>query len=231
MTDPTSLYRHFAADGSLLYVGISLSWPARTKAHLRQSRWFEEVARVEIERFPSREDALNAERHAIKSERPKFNVVHNKPPRAKVNVRGERRKFRPSGRGDPVLELIKGPDAIVGPALMYREDFISVMVAHGETGSPGAIDELVLGRLAAEAPDWAYEHCASVIVVRAGDEITLSEARQTRDEIVRKLRRHLRTVETFDSDLALAVANASRFPSAKSRQILDEIAVERGGAA
>src|SRR5690348_12204641 len=75
---PTSLYRHYARDGTLLYVGISLSWPARTRAHAHYSEWFAQVTRVEIELLPSREAALTAEREAIKAERPKFNVVHNR---------------------------------------------------------------------------------------------------------------------------------------------------------
>lgn len=229
MTDATSLYRHFGADGSLLYVGISLSWPARTKAHVRQSRWFEEVARVEIERFPSRDEALRAEREAIKSEGPRFNVVHNTPSRAKVTVRGERRKFRPSGCGDPVLELIKGPDAIVGPALVYREDVISVMVAHGETGSAGELTELVLGNHF-HLPSWT-SLCDTILTIRRPDDLTIGEARELRCEIVKKLKKHLRSVQVFDADLAFAVAYASQFPSDKSRRILDEIAVERGAAA
>ena len=218
----TSLYRHFAADGSLLYVGISLSWPARTKAHAGGSQWFEQVARVEIEQFDTREAALEAERIAIKTEKPKFNVVHNRAPKAKVTVRGERRKLRP-GSGDPVFDVITGPHAIVGPALVYRDDKISVMVAHGKYGTEGDLIEVVLGSLAADAPDWAYELCDTVLVMHRGDEVTMRQARRIRAGIVRKLRKHLKIVEVFETDLALATAYSSRFPSAKSQQVYQEM--------
>lgn len=75
---PTSLYRHFASDGTLLYVGISLSWFERTRAHAAHSDWFSRVCRVEIEWFPSRAEALVAETIAIKAEKPLFNLHHNK---------------------------------------------------------------------------------------------------------------------------------------------------------
>lgn len=81
----TCLYRHFDADGSLLYVGISLSWPERTKAHAQKSRWFSHVAEVKIERFPTRQEALDAEREAIRREHPKFNIVHNRRPVVRRN--------------------------------------------------------------------------------------------------------------------------------------------------
>lgn len=219
----TSLYRHFADDGGLLYVGISLSWPARTKAHVYGSRWFDQVARVEIERFPTREAALEAEREAIRREKPKFNVIHNRGPA--VTVRGERRQLRSHG-GDPLLQGIAGPDAIVGPALVYRDDVISVMVAHGESGTAGKLTEIVLGKLIPDMPEWAGA-CDTILTISRPDEITIDQARQTRNEIVRKLKKHLRSVEAFDTDIALAVANATRFPSEKARQILDEVAVER----
>lgn len=225
---PTSLYRHFACDGSLLYVGISLSWLARTKAHSRSSRWFEQVAKVEIERFPSRAAALDAERDAIRSERPKFNVVHNRCS-ARVTGPGARKRLRPASR-DPLFQVIRGPGAIVGPALVYKGETISVMIAHGEFGTAGELTEVVLGRLFPELPAWT-DACASVLTIRRADEITLSEAKDTRSDIIKKLRQHLDEVEAFDSDLSLAVAFASRFPSAKSRRILDEVAVERGAAA
>lgn len=226
----TALYRHFADDGSLLYVGISLSWPARTKAHVRGSRWFDQVAKVEIERFPSREAALEAEREAIGRERPKFNVIHNRAPTPRVSVRGERRKLGTFPL-DPLVAAIRGPDAIVGPALVYRDDKISVLIAHGEFGTVGELTEVELGTFFDdELPAWAHM-AASVMTIRRAIDLTIDEARDARAEIVRKPTAHLRTVEAFDTDIALAVAYASRFPSAKSRQVLDEIAVERGATA
>lgn len=73
---PTALYRHFAADGSLLYVGISLSPLARLSQHRDSSPWYGEIARVEVEWHPNREAALAAEKAAIQAEGPRHNVIH-----------------------------------------------------------------------------------------------------------------------------------------------------------
>jgi hypothetical protein len=75
MARPCALYRHFAADGSLLYVGISLSAITRLAQHLDASTWADEIVRVEIERYVSVDAARAAERAAIKSERPKHNIA------------------------------------------------------------------------------------------------------------------------------------------------------------
>ena len=72
----TALYRHFDADGRLLYVGISLNAIARLTQHRLTAHWFRSIARIEIEWHESRELAEAAEREAIKQERPAHNVVH-----------------------------------------------------------------------------------------------------------------------------------------------------------
>jgi hypothetical protein len=68
----TQLYRHYDADGSLLYVGISIDAGPRLKKH----PWAKAVARSEITVFQTREDAAAAETKAIRAEHPKFNVAH-----------------------------------------------------------------------------------------------------------------------------------------------------------
>lgn len=71
----TDLYRHFDASGRLLYVGVSLSAIGRLRQHRRESHWSSEVATVMIEKFPTRADALRAERNAIIRENPKHNTI------------------------------------------------------------------------------------------------------------------------------------------------------------
>jgi hypothetical protein len=104
------------------------------------------------------------------------------------------------------------------------------LVAHGEFGTSGDLIEFVLGDFIPEIPEWAiYSHdVASVITLRRPDDIRLSEARDIRLGLLMRLRSHLRVVQAFDTDLALAVAYASQFPSEKSRKVLDEVAIERG---
>lgn len=73
MDTPTHLYRHFDANGTLLYVGISLSAFHRLGQHKNNAHWFKSIANMTIETFPSREKALNAERRAIRNEYPLHN--------------------------------------------------------------------------------------------------------------------------------------------------------------
>lgn len=72
----TDLYRHFDKEGELLYVGISLSTGNRTKGHRLDSGWWDDISRIEIEKFESRGMAEAAEVKAIQSEKPKHNVRH-----------------------------------------------------------------------------------------------------------------------------------------------------------
>lgn len=71
----TQLYRHFDADGALLYVGVSLSAVARHVSHERFSAWFPQVKTITVEVFPTRDKALAAETRAIRKEKPRFNVA------------------------------------------------------------------------------------------------------------------------------------------------------------
>lgn len=71
-----ALYRHYDADGNLLYVGITINPGRRGKDHAKSSAWVEFAAREESVWFDSEEDAKAAERDAISNEAPLFNRVH-----------------------------------------------------------------------------------------------------------------------------------------------------------
>lgn len=73
----TALYRSFNESGELLYVGISMRMAQRIKEHDKFSGWFEKTAKITLEWHASRSDAIIAEREAIKTERPIFNIQHN----------------------------------------------------------------------------------------------------------------------------------------------------------
>jgi hypothetical protein len=80
---PTGLYRYYDADDVLLYVGLTNSDGTRDSAHRRHSRWMAfAVRRVKGEEFANRDDALEAERVAIRSEAPIFNRAGGVPRRA-----------------------------------------------------------------------------------------------------------------------------------------------------
>lgn len=70
------LYRHFDAAGTLLYVGVSLNALNRLLAHRRRAPWFWNIARIEVARYPTRQESLDAERQAVQQERPLFNIQH-----------------------------------------------------------------------------------------------------------------------------------------------------------
>lgn len=82
----TDLYRCYNVSDELLYVGVSLHVLSRMIEHRVSSEWFDQVATIKITHNSSRELALQAERHAIETEKPKFNAMH-----------GTYRKLRTSG--------------------------------------------------------------------------------------------------------------------------------------
>lgn len=74
-----ALYRHWDADGVLLYVGISADPRVRRRTHERHSVWTEFAVREEVEWHPDRQAAEVAERDAIVAEKPLFNGQHTTP--------------------------------------------------------------------------------------------------------------------------------------------------------
>lgn len=97
-TDKTKLYRHFDSEGALLYVGISLSPTYRLSQHRLTASWFDDIATVTIEDYPSRSAALEAEARAIHAEHPIYNRMRPTPKRA---PRGSWVTFRDSDQYTP----------------------------------------------------------------------------------------------------------------------------------
>lgn len=73
--EPQVLYRMFDADGSLLYVGITVHVGGRFDHHRRNKPWWTDVARIELQHFPDRGSVEDAERDAVVSERPRYNIA------------------------------------------------------------------------------------------------------------------------------------------------------------
>jgi hypothetical protein len=82
----TALYRWYDAEGVLLYIGITDQLSARHRSHAKKSSWSDFAASSTVERFPTREAALDGERLAIQEERPLFNHVHNDAPDAQQRL-------------------------------------------------------------------------------------------------------------------------------------------------
>lgn len=83
---PYALYRYFDEGARLLYIGISGHLPTRQSAHFSQSRWMELAASSTFERFGTAREVLAAEKSAIMSEHPLFNVQHNDTPEARQRL-------------------------------------------------------------------------------------------------------------------------------------------------
>ena len=67
------LYRHWDAEGRLLYVGRTHDLHTRHLTHRSSSPWFGEIAEITIQAFDSRWEAAKAERVAIHTENPLHN--------------------------------------------------------------------------------------------------------------------------------------------------------------
>ncbi|GAB3213297.1 hypothetical protein GCM10027294_43540 [Marinactinospora endophytica] len=71
-----ALYRFYADDGQLLYVGITNDPPRRMKQHSDSKDWWPQVRGISIDWYPDRDSVLAAERRAIAVENPLYNVAH-----------------------------------------------------------------------------------------------------------------------------------------------------------
>lgn len=77
-----AVYRFFAADDTLLYVGVTQRFGTRWSNHARQKPWWSQVARQAVVWYDTRAEALAVETEAIKTEGPVHNVLHMpKPPK------------------------------------------------------------------------------------------------------------------------------------------------------
>lgn len=83
---PHALYRFFDSEGQLLYVGLTMNPGARWKVHSREKSWWTDVRTVTLEWFPDREAVEVAERAAIATEGPLYNVSHQPPKPQPVRV-------------------------------------------------------------------------------------------------------------------------------------------------
>ena len=76
-SDITQLYRFYAQNGTLLYVGISISALSRYGHHRLSGDWWLQVSRMELVNYPNRVMAEEAEAVAIVNEQPLFNKTYS----------------------------------------------------------------------------------------------------------------------------------------------------------
>lgn len=99
----TALYRLYAADGTLLYVGVTGKLSVRFYYHSREKRWWPQVYGKRITWYDQRAEAEEAERCAILGENPVHNVFHT-PAQGEV-IRAAQRRTHSGGLlgGEPLL--------------------------------------------------------------------------------------------------------------------------------
>ena len=68
-----ALYRHYDAEGRLLYIGVTTDPDRRTGQHRRYSGWADKIDATLVQWFDDRTDALAAEARAIATESPAHN--------------------------------------------------------------------------------------------------------------------------------------------------------------
>jgi predicted GIY-YIG superfamily endonuclease len=75
---PATRFREHALyrAGHLLYVGITVDLGTRMRDHGTGKKWWPRVTRIDIERYPNRDQVEAAEITAIRTENPLFNVMH-----------------------------------------------------------------------------------------------------------------------------------------------------------
>lgn len=83
---PTYLYRFYTDMFDLLYVGITSSLVDRFEQHMKAKDWWSDVRHIDIARYPTRDEAIVAEKAAIRDERPIHNVQFGTAPPASVRM-------------------------------------------------------------------------------------------------------------------------------------------------
>lgn len=71
---PTVVYRHYAENGDLLYVGVSSRPGARHASHEKESAWYMQVASTTYQRYSTRSEAEAEEARVIVVCRPQYNL-------------------------------------------------------------------------------------------------------------------------------------------------------------
>lgn len=107
---PHTLYRFFAGDGRLLYIGITVNAVTRWVNHAWSKTWWPDVTDCKIEHHPNRTTALAAEKIAIITERPLHNIQHN--------------SVQPGSLAPPLLPSV---DLTEGLPIQYTQDVVEVL--------------------------------------------------------------------------------------------------------
>lgn len=73
------VYRIWNAEGDLLYIGSTIYLGLRMKNHAHHARWWLQAKRFTFEAFATEAEAREAERVAIRTEFPRWNIRERSP--------------------------------------------------------------------------------------------------------------------------------------------------------
>jgi DNA-binding transcriptional regulator YiaG len=136
------LYRHFSTSGELLYVGISLHAVTRLPQHKSSAPWFDSVASVTMDAFETKSEAAEAERRAIASEKPRFNVVGTVCPHAARYTKPLRTSMMTAETFRATLKSLDIPQKKFAKLTGYRKETVSRW-ACGRADIPLTIEVIV----------------------------------------------------------------------------------------
>lgn len=141
-TRPTALYQLYAADETLLYVGITMYPGERFTTHARDKAWWPSVARKTVDWHGCRADAMAAETLAIAAGNPVHNSVRPRQVRAEFapapDADGELMKVARTlsafGCAPPIVQIRDAPalfDQVRTALTAYRATALSAAESGG----------------------------------------------------------------------------------------------------
>jgi hypothetical protein len=125
------LYRCFDSYGRLLYVGITHDFTKRRREHRARSAWWPQVARVSTVIYPLRNQALVAERIAVRTELPVYNVVYALASGAPHRVAVKSSRYQPSSQTTGIYQIMETFRAAIQRADDARDADIRAASAGG----------------------------------------------------------------------------------------------------
>lgn len=117
----TALYRLYGADERLLYIGVAANPQSRWRQHAEEKAWWPNVAIREVEWFPTRGEAENAECAEIGKHRPPENRDLGVKPATHLSP-GD----NDGGPGVALVALVKEYCRAVGRLAQVRDETASI---------------------------------------------------------------------------------------------------------
>jgi hypothetical protein len=115
---------------------------------------------------------------------------------------------------------------LIGPVRVWaepksgRDCYGVVAVTHDKTGRECLFESMIFfGAVAGEPPQWLADAVDGVLLVKQGNEITVSEAEKLREDLIGLCRTLFKRVFAFNSERELVDAMVTHFPGEKSERL------------